>query len=999
MKRYLATGLLFAALPSIAQNKPYWQQRVDTRIEVRLDDKTHMLHGYEILDYTNNSPDTLRYIYLHLWPNAYKNDHTPFARQQDGNHSSTFYYSNKKDRGYIDSLQIALDDKDIVDINTSAEAPDIARIDLKKPLLPGKRLKISTSFRVKLPTVFSRNGHTGQAYYVSQWFPKPAVYDHKGWHPISYLDQGEFYSEFGSYDVSITLPKNYVLLATGNCMTPGENKRMDSLAALPVPSADLYKDDFPESDKEMKTVVYKEDNVHDFAWFADKRFVVRKDTAYSPGTNKLITTWSAFMPSYQEKWKNANKYLATAIQHYGKWVGPYPYNTIKAVLGDMKSGGGMEYPTITLIDRVASSKLSTVIIHEAGHNWFYGMLGSNEREHAWMDEGINTFYEQKTTKVTGKDSTARKRKNALDEALLYYQFAATNDDQPVNTNSEQFRSINYGIDVYYKTAEALQWLEQYMGADTFEIAMKDYFDKWHYKHPYPEDIRAVFESHTSKPLGWFFDDMLNTDRRIDLKIKHTRIKDSNTLVTVKNRSDFAVPAGVSAYEGDSLTGTGWTLPFEGKTTLTVPTSTWSKLVIADETPDAKTANDAYRRRALFRRFAPTLKPFVGLNRSNNEKLFLAPSLANNAYDGIMAGLLLHNLTIPENRFAFALAPMYSFVANTWTAAGSVGYSWYPRSVFKDISLLVDAKSFHADKTDLNLKDPLYARYIKVAPSLLFTLREKDPRSPVTRTLMLKAYNISEEQIAFSADTTAAPSLVNVQNTYAKLRYRHQNDRTYNPFSYTFDGHGNGDFVKLGLEGVIRINYNVKSKSLYVRGYLGKFIALNNDPAITDRYLLNASYSGVNDYLYDGTYRGRNIRDGFTGQQINAFGEGGFKVPIYNGAYRSDNWLAAMNLKTDLPKIGLPIRLFFDAGLVPNPSPGFKNIKSTLMMYDGGVEVYLSKDIVSVYFPLIMSKDFKDHLADTFGSKKVFAHSISFTLHLENVNWLRYPSKLIKSATN
>ncbi|GAA4459824.1 hypothetical protein GCM10023093_01520 [Nemorincola caseinilytica] len=998
MKRYLAMGLLLAALPSVAQQtRHYWQQHVDTRLQVTLDDKHHILHGHADITYTNNSPDTLRYIYMHLWPNAYKNDHTPYARQQDGNHSSTFYYSDKKDRGYMDSLDLVLDHEVHVDASSSADAPDIVRIDLPHPLLPGKKLRIETPFKMKLPVVFSRNGHTGQAYYVSQWFPKPAVYDHKGWHPISYLDQGEFYSEFGSYEVSITLPKNYVLMATGNCMTPAENKRMDSLAALPLPPATLYKDDFPASDAEMKTVVYKEDNIHDFAWFADKRFIVRKDTVYSPGTNKLITTWSAYMPSYQDKWKDANKHLADAVLHYGKWIGPYPYNTIKAVLGDMKSGGGMEYPTITLIDRVASAKLSTVIIHEAGHNWFYGMLGSNEREHAWMDEGLNTFYEQKTTKVMSKDSAARKRKNALDESLIYYQFAATNDDQPINTHSEQYRSLNYGIDVYYKTAEALRWLEQYMGPAEFEAAMKDYFETWRYRHPYPEDLRAIFEKHTSKPLDWFFDGMLNTDRKIDFKITRARVKNGNTIVTVKNRSDIKLPVAVAAYKGDSLTAMEWASPFSYKTIFLLHGSTWDKLVIADETPDAKTANDAYRRRALLRKFAPTVKPVLGLNRTYSEKLFVAPALGSNAHDGFMAGLLLHNLTVPENRFAFALAPMYAFGAGSWTAAGSLGYTFYPRSTFKDITLMADAKSFHNDKTDLNLNEPVYTRYIKVAPSLQFTFREKDPRSTVTRTLMLKGYSINEEMLGVGVDSTVPLIVTNVNNIYGKVRYRHQNDRTYNPFNYTFDGHGNGDFVKLNVEGNIRINYNVKNKSLYVRGYLGKFIAMNNDPAITNRYILNASYSGVNDYLYDGTYRGRNRTDGFWGQQVNAFGEGGFKVPIYNGAYRSDNWMAAVNLKTDLPKIKLPIRLFFDAGLMPNPSPGFKNIKSTMMMYDGGIELSLSQDVVSFYFPLIMSKDFRDRLADTYGSKNVFARSISFTLHLENINWLRFPSKILKTA--
>jgi hypothetical protein len=995
MKRFLAICLLLNTT-SFAQ-KSYWQQHVATNIEVKLDDKKHILNGYEELVYTNNSPDTLRFLYIHLFPNAYKNDHTPFAKQQDLNHNSDFYYSKPSNRGYMDSLQFTVNGKP-ADHYCTESAPDIARLDLPTPLLPGQEIKIATPFRVKLPWVFSRNGHTGQAYYVSQWFPKPAVYDSKGWHPISYLDQGEFFSEYGSYDVAITLPDNYVVMATGNCTDKAENDRLDSLAKLPLPSDTLYRKHFPASSLQTRTVHYHEDNVHDFAWFADKRYIVRKDTVSSPGTGKLITTWTAFMPTYQEKWKNGNKYLADAVRHYGKWVGPYPYNTIKAVLGDMKSGGGMEYPTITLIDRVASSSLETVLVHEAGHNWFYGMLGSNEREHAWMDEGLNSFYEQKTTRALHNDTTG-KRNKGLDESMIYYQLARTNEDQAIATHSERFRNMtNYGMDVYYKTALMLGWLEKYMGKEHFEEGMKDYFKTWCFSHPYPEDLRAVLQKHTDKQLDWFFDTMLHTTRSIDFAITKARTHDQKTTVTISNRTGVAGPVHVIAYDkNDSITGSAWTSPFDNKATTEIPGTNWSRLRIDNAIPDARSANDEYRRRALFHRFGIALKPIAGLNRSYKDKIYIAPALAQNRYDGVMAGLLFHNMTLPENRFAFAVAPMFSFNTETLTGAGSVGYSWYPRNTFKSVMLIADAKSFHSNSTDINLKEPIYTRYLKVAPSIEFTFKEKDPQSQATRTLVLKEYNISEESFNFGTDSTAIPTKQTAQNTYFAARYQHRNDRMYNPFSYSVQAHGNSDFAKLNLEGNIRIDYYARKKSLYVRGYFGKFFGINNNPAVTQRYWLNASYSGINDYLYDGTYRARLLQDGFQGQQISPTQEGGFKVPIYNGAYRTDNWLAALNLKTDLPKIGLPIRLFVDAGLVPNPTPGFKNVKNTLLLYDAGIEIYLSKE-VAFYFPLIMSQDFRSQLSNTFGNKNVFVHSISFTLELHNINWLRTPARLMKTVS-
>ncbi len=994
MKQFFFVIAFFVSFSLMAQ--PAWQQRVDTKIDVRLDDKNHFLHAFEEMTYTNNSPDTLKYIYIHLWPNAYKNDHTPMARQMDINGNSAFYYAKAIDRGYIDSLQFTIDGHS-VDHYSADNVPDVARIDLLQPLLPGRSMKIATPFRVKIPKVFSRMGHTGQAYYISQWFPKPAVYDLLGWHPISYLDQGEFYSEYGSYDVSVTLPGNYVVMATGNCTDEHENNWLDSLSKLPLPADSSTQKKAPASVLETKTIHFHEDNIHDFAWFADKRWVVRKDTVYSPGNGQLVTAWAAFMPPYSKTWRKTTGYLKETVKHYGAWVGPYPYKTIKAVLGDLRAGGGMEYPTVTVIDKSSNSGLQTVIIHEAGHNWFYGLLGSNERDHAWMDEGINTFYEQKTTEAIKTDS-AKAKKSKFDESLLYYEMAATHNDQAIDETSSNFTKLNYGLDVYYKTALTLKWLEHYIGPADFEQGMKDYFEKWHFHHPYPDDLRAALQRHTTKPVGWFFDTMLHTDRKIDFTITRAKVNGANTDLTIRNNTGVISPVLIDAIYKDSVVASAWTQPFEKTTTLTMPGTEWSRMKIDEDIPDAKTTNDVYRRSALFHRFGLKLKPVMGLNLGDKDKIFVAPSWGNNQYDGFMLGILLHDFTLPENRFRYAIAPMYGFHSGGIAGTGSVGYLWYPGSVFREILLQADAKTFHDNETSVNRTSPLFASYVKVAPSLTFTFKERDPLSPVTRTLMLKEYNIREQNFVFPADTISSPLVFSQDRIYGMLRYRHVNDRYYNPFSYSVEGHAGSDFAKLNVEGNVRIDYNVKNKSLYVRGYLGKYFAINNDPAVTQRYELNASFTGLDDYLYDGTYRGRNARNGLSAQQI-SIQEGGFKIPTYNGVDRSDNWMATINLKTDLPIGKWPVRLFFDAGLIPNATPSITNSSATTLLYDGGVEVWLSKDIVSVYFPLIMSSDFQNYLTNTYGRKNLYARSISFTFQLQNINWLKITSGVLRSSIN
>ena len=211
--RKLFLSIFLISLAHLAFSQ-YWQQQVNYIIDVRLNDQQNELDGFEKITYTNNSPDTLKFIWFHLWPNAYKNDETAFSDQLLKNGKTEFYFSSKGERGYINRLDFKVN-------GSSAKTEDhpnhidILKLILPKPLPPSQQVTITTPFHVKLPFNFSRGGYNKQSYQITQWYPKPAVYDHKGWHNMPYLDQGEFYSEFGDYDVRITVPENYVVASTG----------------------------------------------------------------------------------------------------------------------------------------------------------------------------------------------------------------------------------------------------------------------------------------------------------------------------------------------------------------------------------------------------------------------------------------------------------------------------------------------------------------------------------------------------------------------------------------------------------------------------------------------------------------------------------------------------------------------------------------------------------------------------------------------------------------
>ncbi|MEO6693400.1 MAG: hypothetical protein ABIO44_13730, partial [Saprospiraceae bacterium] len=222
--------LLLIWLTQEASSQKYFQQEVNFKIDVSLNDKRHELSGFETMEYINNSPDTLRFLFFHLWPNAYSTNHTALAKQLLSFNGKESLFNDPKLNGYIDSLNFKVNDQRL-EWDLLPDQPDICKIILSKPLAAGDTLVITTPFHVKIPKgVTSRLGHIEESYQISQWYPKPAVYDKSGWHQMPYLDQGEFYSEFGDFDISITLPENYIVGATGNLQNAQEVKMLDSLA-------------------------------------------------------------------------------------------------------------------------------------------------------------------------------------------------------------------------------------------------------------------------------------------------------------------------------------------------------------------------------------------------------------------------------------------------------------------------------------------------------------------------------------------------------------------------------------------------------------------------------------------------------------------------------------------------------------------------------------------------------------------------------------------------
>lgn len=676
-----------------AQPTAPWQQRVDSDIRVALDDVNHVLNGDIAITYHNESPDALDVVWMHLWPNAYRNGQTAMAKQHFRDGNMLMFYALSRQLGGIDSLAFTSNGQ-ALKWSYHPDHIDIARVELPQPLASGDSLVLRTPFRVDLPSgSISRLGHVGESYQITQWFPKPAVYDADGWHPMPYLSQGEFYSEYGSYDVRLTLPVNYTVGATGDLVLGSEDNeaervRLDSLVTASVKwvaSEGWLEDnnDFPDSEEQLKTLHYRQSRVHDFAWFADKRYKVLRGEVELPRKGTKVTTWSMFTPEEGALWQRAPEYLHDATFYYSLWNGDYPYNQVTAVDGTISAGGGMEYPNVTVIGASGSdSGLETVIVHEVGHNWFYGILGSNERENAWMDEGINSFNETRymVTKygednsisfLLGDGNNLAQRLELEDfkyrwiDELSYLFPARFGVDQPIQCHSNSLTQLNYGAIVYKKTAAAFAMLQAHLGVSRFDAAMQLYFDTWKFRHPSPKDLQACMEDSSGEDLAWFFEDWIQTTKRNDLKLVSVNAKSSGSAtfrgIKVRNVGELSSSASVSGLVGDSVAAVvqlPLMAPGEFGEAPCPPVKVDRWVLDYERVTLDYNRKDNTRHARLFGGFEPLqLRMLTRLEDPERTQLFWAPALGWNHYDGFMLGTVLHNSALPWRDVTWRWTPM------------------------------------------------------------------------------------------------------------------------------------------------------------------------------------------------------------------------------------------------------------------------------------------------------------------------------------------------------
>lgn len=525
----------------------YWQQDVYYKIKAELSDKTDIITGTEELVYWNNSPDTLTFVYFHLYENAF----------QPGSYTDDLHKNNNYDVKY-GKYEKQGKDEEITSIVVDGQQVKteldntIMKVWLPKPLLPGKSTKFNIAFnsyfdaggtirrRMKMYTTFGYKHYDGV-----HWYPRIDVYDRKfGWETDQHLTR-EFYGDFGSYDVELTLPNNYILDGTGVMtneqeMLPADLRQKLDITNFRTKPWEEKPSQIIVPDGTTKTWKFHGDNVHDFAFSADPTYRIGESSWNG------IRCIALAQEQHASGWQTAAAFTAKVISIYSMDIGMYAYP--KMIVCDAQDG--MEYPMITL-DGGREPDYHSVLAHEIGHNWFFGMVGSNETYRALLDEGFTQFIDSWCLKKIDGENVKHgqyvsgyvsrfKEEDKYINTEVYARFmpsAALGDETVIDTHSDHFNGAlrhggGYG-QVYSKTATMLYNLQYVLGDSLFDAAFAHYFEQWKFCHPYVEDFRNSMIQYTHVDLNWFFDEWLTTAHTIDYKIKSVKKGDSLDVYNIK----------------------------------------------------------------------------------------------------------------------------------------------------------------------------------------------------------------------------------------------------------------------------------------------------------------------------------------------------------------------------------------------------------------------------------------------------------------------------------
>ena len=931
------------------QDEPALQE-VTYTINASFNEAKKIISGDIEIEYAHKSKVPLDKIYLYLTPNAFSNKNTHFAKSALAFGNTELHFASQSDLGSIDSLDFTIDGQK-ANWRIDPNYEDIALLFLPNSISQDDQITIRTTFKVKIPSILGFITDDENSYLLSDWYPRPAVFEAQGWNTTPLTYPVETYNLFGDYNVKIQIPNSLLPVASGILTDQTESK-------------------------DFSTYHFEGKSLNEFVIFLLGNHQKKSKLLTESGRNIEVNLYLPTDHSVDEE--SVFRDCQESIQYFGDRLGEYHYPLLNLVYQKQKPNV-KSYPMLGIFGQSSNLKIQfSKLSHILAHHWFGHKIASNPNTSYWIEEGLAFFYEGRMVYDRYKeDIFGPLRMNTRKNAEINYPYisylsqAYRNEDISPEPTRASSNLNSFRISQMFKPALSFNLLSHYVGEEKMDSAVHTFLNQKLDKNIAASDFQNALESNLDMDLDWFFDGLINSSEKVDYKIQSVDKRGSKYRVELKNKGQINSPVKLSAYTDHEKVFEEWIDGFskQQKIVINNPDVDWITLDDEGVSLDANRANNHYHTKGLFKKTRNTKYGFGGIeDDSRFQKRYLLPLFGFNKYDGFMLGLIDYDPIFPGKNFTSEFIPAYGFGSSTLVGVNNYRYEWYPSNSFAErMAVGLRIKSFNYD--ELTIEDESL-RYWTIKPFLEMSFGSQASSNDFQKLRYQFSYVNTE-------DDKFADGLQN-QFYIHQLDYQFKRDhpilpwkiksgleyQSYKVFQISEDSH---NYIKLKAEFNLGYQFQ-KNKHVDFRLFASTF--LKNTRRQSNSYLppfvrgaTPLTFQGFNDYVFDDFFFGRTEQDGIWSQQV-LLKEGGFKVPLgssFGFFGHSNNFLVTFNFESDLP-VNLPdfvpLRFYFDAGIVSNKRNAPDPLQNEFL-FSGGLMFEILDGILEVYFPFFNSSEIND----------------------------------------
>lgn len=880
-----------------------YSQTNNIRISAILIPETNEIKIEQEIVFYNNSASVLKNIYLHNWPNAYKDKNTPLAKRFVENYSKAFHFEKEKYRGKTTIKSLLLNDTP-VEWKIPERNPDIIEIHLKNDLYPKDSVIINADYYVKIPKdKYTKYGVNNFNYNLRYWYLAPAIYTNK-WNLMNNLDMDDLYIDFSNYTINISVPTAYTV-----------NSDLD-IKHRKTPNLNFY----TLSGKNRLDVELN---------------ISKENTFINFNSNpvKISTNLNSEKLGTEVKTQILNR----ALEFIETYLGPFPNDSLMINKIDYEKNpvyGFNQLPSF-LAPFADNFEWDIKIFKVLSKKYINNTLLFQQREDAWLSDGLQTYlmikYVEKfypeikavgnISKLWGIRNFNLAQIDFNDKYTFVYQFATRkNIDQSLNTETDSLSNFNRKIVNKYKAGLGINYLEKYLGKDTLEFAIKNYAKAFSGKMAKSDDFFNYLKTH--KNISWFKNDYLKTSKKIDYTIKKIDIKKDSIEVIISNKRNFSAPIQLYGLKDNQIRFQQWLISIDSIQKVTIPKNGFDRLALNYELqlPEYNLRNNWKNvEKRIFNR-PLQIKFMKDLENPYYNQLFYAPVYRYNYYDGLVLGFALSNKTILRKNFTYKLTPSYSTKSNTFSGSYSFLYEYLPEeSTIKKFSTGIYGSEFHYAP---NLS------YTTFTPYAVMEFKKDNLRDAGGSALSTSFTVVDREK----SPEQLMPLESNKYNVFS-IGYNYSKPNIIEDIRFSTGLEIAEKFAKVSLTGQYRLLTDT-NRQFDFRFFAGAFLKNN-----TNTDFFSFALDRPTDYLFQYEYLGRSETSGIMSQQV-IINEGGFKsklpVPYAN------QWLSTINTSVGIWRWA---EVYNDVGFIKN-----KN-EDLYFAYENGIRLNFIQDILEVYFPV------------------------------------------------